>query len=114
MTVYSDEVVATMVRRYGEAVNTDEARAAVVTELALELGVPEPSIRAKLSAEQVYVRKTYTPKNGGPIVSKNSLADKIADIANEEYDVIMAEGEIESLTKANKTVLLKLIKILSL
>ena len=59
-SVYTKDVVADMVERYEDAVGRGadyDARSAVVAELADELDVTVPSVRAKLVAERVYVPK---------------------------------------------------------
>lgn len=57
------------------------------------------SIVAKLSREGVYKKKEYTTKNGEKVVKKDAHADAIGAILK------LAENDIESLTKANKSAL---------
>lgn len=103
--VYQNEaVVADMVKRYTAAIGepfTDEDRAAVVAELADELGKPKASIRAKLVREKVYVAKTHKTKTGEPTVSKAKLVDMIAGAAG----ITLTEAEGSSLEKATKNAL---------
>lgn len=74
-----------------------------VETIAAELGKTVRSVIAKLSKEQVYKAKTYTTKTGEKPVKKNEHADAIGVIFS------LSEGEIESLTKANKTALVKIV-----
>ena len=110
--VYEDEaVVADMVERYTSAEDSDEARAAVVKELAEELGKSEASVRSKLVREDVYVAKVRAPK-GGKVEKKGEIVDRIvADLAA-SFAINVSDGEAESLEKANKTVLRKIEKAL--
>lgn len=57
------------------------------------------SIVAKLSREGVYKKKEYVTKNGEKVVKKDAHADAIGAILK------LAENDIESLTKANKSAL---------
>ena len=57
------------------------------------------SIVAKLSREGVYKKKEYKTKNGEAVVKKDAHADAIGAILK------LAENDIESLTKANKSAL---------
>ncbi len=57
------------------------------------------SIVAKLSREGVYKKKEYTTKNGEKVVKKDAHADAIGAILK------LAENDVESLTKANKSAL---------
>ena len=112
--VYDDEAVLINMRdRYVAAGSGDDpvtARADVVEALAAELGKPVASIRGKLSFMSVYVAQVVAVK--GNVVTKNHLADTIGKIALDTYELRMSDGEIESLAKANKTVLRKLITML--
>jgi hypothetical protein len=58
---------------------------------------------AKLSREGVYKRKEYVSKTGERPVRKDATADEIGKIAG------LSEGEVDSLTKANKTALVKIL-----
>lgn len=108
--VYTQEgVLAEMSERYVAAV-TDTDRADVVEALAEELGKSVQSVRGKLHFMGVYVAKIVAVK--GNTVTKDALATEIADIASEQYGVNISDGEAESLAKANKSVLNKLIKML--
>jgi hypothetical protein len=57
------------------------------------------SIVAKLSREGVYKKKEYKTKNGETVVKKDAHADAIGAILG------LAENDIDSLTKANKSAL---------
>jgi hypothetical protein len=78
-----------------------------VEQIAQNLGKSVRSIVAKLSREKVYKAKTYVSKTGEPVVKKDAHADAIGKILG------FTENEIESLTKANKTVLEKIFKALA-
>lgn len=107
--VYQDEaVVADMVARF-KAVSgdefTDEDRAAVVTELATELGKGEASIRGKLVREKVYRGKTHKTKTGEPSVSKGKLVDQITG----SLGITLTDAEGSSFEKATKSTLKKVL-----
>lgn len=70
-----------------------------VESIAESLGKSVRSIVAKLSREGVYQRKEYTSKTGEPVISKDALADQIANVLG------LGEADAESLTKANKSAL---------
>lgn len=93
---YTPEQTAVMVSRYVE----DKA---TVETIAQEMGKSVRSIVAKLSREKVYVAKTYKTKTGEPVVKKDELADELTTLAG------LTEAEADSLTKANKTALMKII-----
>jgi ABC-type phosphate transport system substrate-binding protein len=57
------------------------------------------SIVAKLSREGVYQKKEYKTKTGEKVVKKDAHADAIGAILK------LAENDIDSLTKANKSAL---------
>jgi response regulator RpfG family c-di-GMP phosphodiesterase len=77
--------------------------AAVAEMLAAEFGKTVKSVVAKLSRMGVYQKKVYTTKTGDAVVKKDTLADKLAEIVG------LSEAETDSLTKANKTALAKII-----
>jgi flavoprotein len=74
-----------------------------VETLAAELGKTVRSVVAKLSREGVYQKKTYVSKTGEAVVKKDALADKMAEVFG------LTEAEADSLTKANKTALKKIL-----
>jgi len=94
---YTPEQTAKMVADYVANPTMD-----TVNEIAQAFGKTVKSVIAKLSREKVYVAKQRTTKNGDPIVKKDETADAIGAVLK------MSEGEIDSLTKANKTALVKI------
>jgi uncharacterized protein (DUF433 family) len=96
---YSAEVTAKLI----EAYNAGES----VATLAETFGKTARSIIAKLSREGVYKAKEYTTKTGEKPVKKDATADAIGKILR------LSEGEIDSLTKANKTALKKIFEALA-
>lgn len=78
-----------------------------VDALAVEFGKSVRSIVAKLSREKVYVAKAYVSKTGEKPVKKDAHADAIGAVLG------LTEPEIESLTKANKTALVKIFDALA-
>lgn len=99
---YTAEQVAAMVERYKAAPNSE-----TVAALATELGKTARSIIAKLTREKVYIAKTYKTKQGEEPTSKETIADAIGAV------LLLSEGEIDSLTKANKTALQKIFSALA-
>lgn len=89
------------------AMVADYAAGMTAEAIAEKMGKSLRSVVAKLSREKVYVKKTYTTKTGESVVKKDAHADAIGAILN------MAENEIESLTKANKTALEKIFRALA-
>jgi response regulator RpfG family c-di-GMP phosphodiesterase len=77
--------------------------AETVEALANELGKTVRSIVAKLSREGVYKKKEYVGKTGEKPVKKDELADRLAEVFG------LTESEADSLTKANKTALNKIL-----
>lgn len=74
-----------------------------VEAIAEAMGKSVRSIVAKLSREGVYQAKSYVSKTGEKPVKKDLVADQIALILQ------LTEAEADSLTKANKTALLKIL-----
>jgi hypothetical protein len=70
-----------------------------VESIAESMGKSVRSIVAKLSREGVYKKKEYVGKTGEKPVKKDTHADAIGAILG------MAENDVESLTKANKSAL---------
>lgn len=82
----------------------EDYKAGVTTEaIAQALGKSVRSVVAKLSREKVYVAKTYVTKTGEAVVRKDAQADYIAQALG------MSEADADSLTKANKTALAKIV-----
>lgn len=77
----------------------DYAAGQTVEALAEKLGKSVRSIVAKLSREGVYKKKEYKTKTGEAVVKKDAHADAIGAILG------LAENDVDSLTKANKTAL---------
>lgn len=96
---YTPEQTAQMVQDYVTGVS--------VETIASNLGKTVRSVVAKLSREGVYKRKEYVTKTGEKPVAKESLADKIGVLVG------LSEGEVDSLTKANKNALQKVLDKLS-
>lgn len=88
---YTAEQTAMIVGEY--------ANGATVEALAEKLGKSVRSIVAKLSREGVYKKKEYKTKTGEAVVKKDAHADAIGAILG------LAENDVDSLTKANKTAL---------
>lgn len=78
-----------------------------VETIALSLGKSARSVVAKLSRLGVYKAKVYTTKTGEKVQKKDETADAIGAVLK------MTEAEIESLTKANKTALVKIFTALA-
>lgn len=89
------------------AIVSDYQSGVAVETIANAIGRSVRSVVAKLSHEGVYKVKERTTKNGDPIVKKDELADKLADLAG------LTEAEATSLAKANKTALAKIVALLS-
>lgn len=96
---YTAEQTAKMVADYTAGVT--------VEAIAAELGKTVRSVVAKLSREKVYKAKTYTTKNGEKVEKKDETADAIGRVLG------LSDGEVDSLTKANKTALRKIFAALA-
>ncbi|CAB4134502.1 hypothetical protein UFOVP273_121 [uncultured Caudovirales phage] len=99
---YTAEMEAVMREAYVAAPTEETVKA-----LAEKLGKTTRSIVAKLSRMGVYVAKTYVTKTGEKPIKKDAHADAIGKVLK------LSDGEIDSLAKANKTVLVKLWKALA-
>jgi hypothetical protein len=99
---YTPEQTAAIVAAYVAQPTAD-----TVATLAEQFGKTVKSVVAKLSREGVYKKKEYTTKTGDKVVKKDAHADAIGAILK------MSEGEIDSLTKANKTALVKIFDALA-
>ena len=77
----------------------DYAAGNSVESIAESMGKTVRSVVAKLSREGVYRKKEYVSKTGEKPVKKDVHADAIGAILR------LSEGEIDSLTKANKSAL---------
>ena len=96
---YTPEQTAKMVADYQAGVS--------VETMALEFGKTIRSVVAKLSREKVYIAKVYATKTGEKVVKKDETADAIGAV------LFLTEAETESLTKANKTALVKIFSALA-
>ena len=89
------------------AMLADYAAGVSVATIAEALGKTTRSVIAKLSREKAYVKKEYVTKTGEKSVKKDAHADAIGAVLK------LSEAEIESLTKANKTALVKIFAALA-
>ena len=98
MTVqnYTAEMTAELVNGY-TALESDEARANFVEEMAAKFEKSVPSVRAKLVREKAYVKPAEDKSSAA--VRKDALVAAIARLTNSE------EEELESLSKATKQAL---------
>ena len=96
---YTPEMTAQMLKAYAEGVTVDS--------IAEGMGKTVRSVVAKLSREGVYRKKEYVSKNGERPVKKDQTAEDIGVLVG------LSEGEVDSLTKANKGALLKILAKLS-
>lgn len=96
---YTPEQTLQMVQDYKAGVS--------VEALAQAMGKTVRSVVAKLSREGVYKKKEYVTKTGEKPVKKDTHADAIGAILQ------LSEGEIDSLTKANKSALVKIFTALA-
>lgn len=78
-----------------------------VAAFAEKFGKTTRSIVAKLAKMEVYKKAEYVSKTGEKPVKKDAHADAIGAVLK------MTEPEIESLTKANKTALVKIFQALA-
>ena len=99
---YTEDQTTMMVSEY-----TANPSRATVEALAITFGKSVRSIVAKLSREGVYVKAERTTKTGEPIQKKDATADAIGAVLS------LTEAETESLTKANKTALVKIFSALA-
>ena len=95
---YSPEQTVELV----EAYKADASETTVQT-YAEKFGKSVRSIVAKLSREGVYKRKEYVSKTGEKPVKKEEMADEFQQIFG------LTESEADSITKANKTALKKIL-----
>ena len=96
---YTPEQTVAMVADYQAGLTT--------AAIAEKMGKTVRSIVAKLSREGVYQKKEYVSKTGEKVQKKDATADAIGAVLK------MTESEIESLTKANKTALVKIFTALA-
>ena len=94
---YTAEQTATIVADYKAGVS--------VEAIANAVGKSVRSVVAKLSREGVYAKKVYTTKNGESVVKKDALASELMLLIG------LTEAEADSLAKANKTALAKIVAV---
>lgn len=99
---YTDEQTAELKAAY-----IADSSKATVEAFAAKFGKSTRSIIAKLSKEGVYKKAEYVTKTGEKPVKKDAHADAIGKVLG------LSEPEIESLTKANKTALVKIFTALA-
>ena len=99
---YTAEQTAQMKADY-----TASPTAETVKALAEQFGKTTRSIIAKLSKEGIYKAKEYVSKTGEKPVKKDEHADAIGKILR------LSDGEADSLAKANKTALVKIVSALA-
>ena len=97
---YTKEVTDKLIEQYKQGV--------AVTQLALDLEVPERSVIAKLSSLGVYQKKQYLNKRGELPIKKSEHIDNLAKLLQVPSD------QLESLEKVNKQVLILLERKLTL
>lgn len=97
-TAYTAEQAAELKAAYVAAPTAE-----TVAAFAEKFGKSVKSIVAKLSREGVYKAKEYTTKAGEKPVKKDDLATEMQAM----FD--LTEAEADSLTKANKTALRKIL-----
>jgi hypothetical protein len=95
---YTDEQTSTMLEAY-----LSNPTRETVDMLAVEFGKSVRSIVAKLSREGVYQKAEPVTKTGEPVTRKDDLADRLAAACG------LTEAEADSLTKASKSALLKVL-----
>jgi Zn-dependent peptidase ImmA (M78 family) len=98
-SIYTPEIEKQLIQDYKDGVP--------VKELALRLGVPDRSVIAKLSSLGLYQKKVYLSKTGQVPIKKEEYIEKLAKVLNVNID------RLESLEKANKSVLSMLLTALS-
>ena len=103
---YTPEQTAELKAGYNPAASVDE-RKATVAAFATKFGKSVKSIVAKLSKEGVYVPAEYVSKTGEKPVKKDAHADAIGKVLG------LSEPDTESLTKANKSALVKVFTALA-
>lgn len=97
-TAYTPEQTNALVEAYKAAPTAE-----TVAAFAESFGKSVKSVVAKLSREGVYVKKEYTTKTGAKPISKEAMADELQSVFG------LSEAEADSLAKANKTALVKIL-----
>lgn len=104
MANYTTEQINEIIATYKAAGPEYEDQQAAIEQLADKLGQSVHSIRAVLVGAKIYKSKKYVNKSGKQPITKDNLVNKMEDY----FDLM--PGRLESLTKANKTVLKWLMK----
>lgn len=94
---YTPEMTATILSDYAAGIP--------VAEIAAKVGKGLRSVVAKLVREGVYKKAEYKTKAGEKPVQKETYADQIAMLCG------LTESEADSLTKANKAALAKILRV---
>ena len=97
-TAYTVDQTTALVAAYKAAPTAE-----TVAVFAETFGKSVKSVVAKLSREGVYQKKAYVTKSGATPVRKEAIADELQAVFN------LSEAEADSLAKANKTALLKIL-----
>jgi Zn-dependent M32 family carboxypeptidase len=92
---YTEEMTASLIEQYQNGTS--------VEDLANIFSKTTRSIVAKLSRSGVYKKKEYISKTGNAPIKKDAIADQIGMLLG------FTEAEIESISKANKTALNKIL-----
>ena len=95
---YTEEQTSTMLTAY-----MDSPTRETVNALAVQFGKSVRSVVAKLSREGVYQKSEPVSKTGEPVTRKDDLADRLAAACG------LTEAEADSLTKASKSALQKVL-----
>ena len=95
---YTAEQSAALVAAYTANPNKE-----TVESFAILFMKTQKSIIAKLSREGVYKKAEYVSKSGNAPVKKETIADELQELFK------LTESEADSLTKANKTALNKIL-----
>ncbi len=103
---YTEAQVNELKQAYSSA-ESDSERKEVVKLFAGMFNKTTNSIVAKLSNMKVYIKPAKVSKTGSAIVRKAELVNQIADAMGEDAEVL------ESLEKATKIVLEKILKAVS-
>ena len=98
-TAYTAEQTTELVAAY-----TATPTAETVATFAEKFGKTIKSVVAKLAREGVYQKKEYVSKTGAAPVKKDELANSFQLMFN------LTDAEADSLTKANKTALAKILQ----
>lgn len=104
-SIYTDTISDNLQREYLAAGDYD-SRSAIVEKYAVQLEVSTKSVIAHLSRKGVYVKKEYTTKTGAAVVKKEDILLVLGSLIN------FTEAELDSLAKANKSAIGKIVEAL--